>query len=109
MASSRAFEHIEIEVHPDLHLLLFTAGIALLTGFCSDGAGMVRIPGAPASPCGRPEGAAIPWFWRLFRKGLVAAQVALSIFLVTAAAVFLNHLSRLRNFDLGFRSDHVLL
>ena len=32
MASSRAFEHIEIEVHPDLNLLLFTAGIALLTG-----------------------------------------------------------------------------
>ena len=39
----------------------------------------------------------------------MTAQVALSIFLVTAAAVFLGHLSRLRNFDLGFRSDHVLL
>ena len=39
----------------------------------------------------------------------MTAQVALSIFLVTAAAVFLNHLQRLRNFDLGFRSDHVLL
>ena len=49
------------------------------------------------------------WFWRLFGKGLVAAQVALSIFLVTGTAVFLAHLSRLRNFDLGFRSDHVLL
>ncbi len=49
------------------------------------------------------------WVWRWFGKGLVSAQVALSIFLVTAAAVFLNHLARLRNFDLGFRSDHVLL
>src|ERR1019366_10415214 len=49
------------------------------------------------------------WFWRLFGKGLVAAQVALSIFLVTGTAVFLAHLSRLRNFELGFRSDHVLL
>jgi predicted permease len=49
------------------------------------------------------------WFWRLFGRGLVAAQVALSIFLVTGAAVFLGHLSKLRNFDLGFRSDHVLL
>jgi predicted permease len=35
--------------------------------------------------------------------------VALSIFLVTAAAAFLSHLTRLRNFDLGFRRDHVLL
>ncbi len=32
MASSRAFEHIDIQVHPDLNLVLFTAGIALLTG-----------------------------------------------------------------------------
>ena len=32
MASGRAFEHIEIEVQPDLHLLLFTAGIAVFTG-----------------------------------------------------------------------------
>jgi len=48
------------------------------------------------------------WFWRLFGKSLVAAQVALSIFLVTAAALFLNHLTRLRNFELGCRSDHVL-
>jgi predicted permease len=35
--------------------------------------------------------------------------VALSIFLVTGTAVFLAHLSRLRNFELGFRSEHVLL
>jgi putative ABC transport system permease protein len=34
--------------------------------------------------------------------------VALSILLVTAAAVFLSHFSPMRNFDLGFRSDHVL-
>ncbi len=32
MASGRAFEHIEIHVQPDLHLLLFATGIALLTG-----------------------------------------------------------------------------
>ncbi|MEO6436293.1 MAG: ABC transporter permease, partial [Tepidisphaeraceae bacterium] len=48
-------------------------------------------------------------FWRLVRKGLVAAQVALSILLLTGAGVFLRHLSRLRNLELGFRTDHVLL
>jgi predicted permease len=32
MAGGRAFEHIEVEVEPDLHLLLFTTGIALITG-----------------------------------------------------------------------------
>ncbi len=70
---------------------------------------MVCVPRAPAMAMRQTGKGGDTWFWRLFGKGLVAAQVALSIFLVTAAAVFLNHLARLRNFDLGFRSDHVLL
>jgi predicted permease len=39
----------------------------------------------------------------------VSVQVALSILLLAAAAAFLGHVSRLRNLDLGFHSDHVLL
>lgn len=109
MASSRAFEHIEIEVHPDLNLVLFTAGIALLTGLLFGLApAWYAFRAQPAMALRQTGRGGDTWFWRLFGKSLVAAQVALSIFLVTAAAVFLNHLTRLRNFDLGFRSDHVL-
>jgi putative ABC transport system permease protein len=110
MASGQADQHIEIQVKPDLYLLLFTAGIALLTGllfglapawhaFRFDTASALRQSGKGGDT----------WRWRLFGKGLVTAQVALSIFLVTGAAVFLKHVAKLRNFDLGFRSDHVLL
>ena len=110
MASGRAFEHIEIEVHPDLSLVLFTAGIALFTGLLFGLApAWYAFRAEPAMALRQTGKGGDTWFWRLFGKGLVAAQVALSIFLVTAAAVFLNHLARLRNFDLGFRSDHVLL
>ncbi len=110
MASGRAFEHIDIQVQPDLRLLLFTAGIALLTGLLFGLApAWYAFRFAPASDLRQSGKGGDTWFWSLFGKGLVTAQVALSIFLVTAAAVFLNHLSRLRNFDLGFRSDHVLL
>ena len=110
MASSRAFEHIEVEVHPDLNIVLFTAGIALLTGLLFGLApAWYAFRSAPASYLRHHGKAGDTWFWRLFGKGLVAAQVALSIFLVTAAAVFLSHLSQLRNFGLGFHSDHVLL
>ena len=110
MASSRAFEHIDIEVRPDLNMVLFTAGIALLTGLLFGLApAWYAFRAAPAMAMRQTGKGGDTWFWRLFGKGLVAAQVALSIFLVTAAAVFLNHLTRLRNFDLGFRSDHVLL
>lgn len=110
MASSRAFEHIEIQVQPDLNPLLFTAGIAVLTGLLFGLApAWYAFRAAPASALRQTGRGGDTWFWRLFGKGLVTAQVALSIFLVTAAAVFLSHLTRLRNFDLGFRSDHVLL
>ena len=43
-------------------------------------------------------------------KGLVvAAQVAWSVLLLSAAGLFLGYLSHLRNLDLGFQRDHVLL
>jgi putative ABC transport system permease protein len=110
MVSSRAFEHIDIEVHPDLNVMLFTAGIALLTGLLFGMApAWYAFRAGPATALRQTgRGGGDTRVWRLFGKSLVAAQVALSIFLVTAAAVFLNHLTRLRNFDLGFRSDHVL-
>ncbi len=109
MASSRAFEHIDIEVHPDLNVALFTTGVALLTGLVFGLApAWYAFRAEPAMALRQTGRGGDTWFWRLFGKGLVAVQVALSIFLVTAAAVFLNHLTRLRNFDLGFRSDHLL-
>jgi len=110
MASGRVFERVDIEVQPDLHLILFTAAIALLTGLLFGLApAWYAFRTAPAAAMRQTGRGGDTWFWRLFGKGLVAAQVALSILLVTSAVVFLSHLSHLRNFNLGFRSDHVLL
>ncbi|HME00066.1 MAG TPA: ABC transporter permease [Terriglobia bacterium] len=110
MASAQPHQHVEIQVKPDLNLLLFTAGIAVLTGLLFGLApAWYALRSAPASAMRQTGAAGDTWFWRWFGRGLVAAQVALSIFLVTGAVVFLGHLSKLRNFDLGFRSDHVLL
>ncbi len=110
MASGRAFEHIDVEVHPDLHLLVVTAAIGMMTGLLFGAApAWYAFRTAPASALRQSGCGGDTWFWRLFGKCLVASQVALSIFLVTGTAVFLSHLSRLQHFDLGFRSDHVLL
>ena len=110
MASGRAFEHIDVEVHPDVQLLAVTAGIGVLTALLFGLApAMYAFRATPATALRQTGRSGDTWFWRLFGKSLVAAQVALSIFLVTGTAVFLAHLSRLRNFELGFRSDHVLL
>ena len=110
MASGRAFEHIDVEVQPDLHLLAVTAAIGVLTGLLFGLApAWYAFRAAPASALRQSGRGGDTWFWRLFGKGLVSSQVALSIFLVTGTAIFLTHLSRLRNYELGFRSDHVLL
>jgi len=110
MASAQPHQHVEIQVKPDLNLLLFTAGIAVFTGLLFGLApAWYAFRSAPASAMRQTGAAGDTWFWRWFGRGLVAAQVALSIFLVTGAVVFLGHLSKLRNFDLGFRRDHVLL
>ena len=109
-ASSRAFERVDIQVQPDLHLLLFTAAVALLTGLLFGLApAWYAFRAAPASGVRQTACGGDTRWWRWFGKGLVSAQVALSILLVTAAAAFLSHMTRLRNFNLGFRSDHVLL
>jgi predicted permease len=110
MASGREFERITIEVQPDLHLLFFTCGIAVLTGVLFGLApAWYAFRATPVSGLRQGGRSGDTRFWRVFGKGLVAAQVGLSILLVTGAFVFLSHLSRLRNQDLGFRKENVLL
>jgi predicted permease len=102
--------HFNIPIAPDLRVLLFTLAISIGTGLLfglapawsalrSDPASSLRGAGAVAETRSR----------RLAAKGLVVAQVALSVMLVSAAALFANHLSNLRNIGLGFRRDSVLL
>ena len=110
IASGRIAERVNIEVQLDSHVLLFTIAIAVLTGLLFGIApAWYAFRVSPMSALRQTGHAAETWALRLFGKGLVTAQVAISILLVTSAAVLLHHLTRLRNFDLGFRSDHVLM
>ena len=101
--------HFTFEVQPDAHVLLFTVGAALVTGVLFGLVPALRAMGtAPASML---QGAARPTqarSARFFGKSLVAAQVALSVVVLSLAGVFTRHLSDLRN-QLGFERDHLLL
>ena len=108
IASGR--ESIELQVRPDPAVLLFTAGVALLSGVVFGLAPAWQAFGSvPASPLRETGGAGETKGRRLLGRSLVAAQVSLSVVLLSAASLFVSHLSNLERLDLGFRRDHVLL
>jgi predicted permease len=108
IASGR--ERIDLQAKPDLVVLLFTAGVALLTGVLFGLAPAWRASGcAPAFSLRDTGRAGETRLRRLFGKSLVVTQVALSVVLLSAASLFVRHLSHLEHLDLGFQRDHVLL
>jgi hypothetical protein len=89
---------------------MFTAVIAVFAGILFGLAPAVNaFRSAPALSLREIKGAGETRLRRLFGKGLVAAQVALSVVLLSGAALFLCHMSNLENLNLGFRRDHLLL
>jgi putative ABC transport system permease protein len=99
-----------LEVPIDAAVLLFTAGAAVFaavlfglapawTGFGSSPAPAMRVTGGTGQLRTR----------RVFGDGLVVAQVALSLVLLSVAGLYVGHLSGLRNRDLGFDRTSVLL
>ncbi len=101
---------IETHVLPDMQILLFTCGIALLTGVLFGLApAWNAFASAPVSSLRSSGKAGETRFRRMFGKSLVVAQVALSVGLVSAAGLFIGNLSNLEHTDLGFRRDHLLL
>jgi predicted permease len=99
-----------IPVTPDLTVLLFTTTIALAAGVLFGGAPAWHAFGCePAAALRDMRRTSHTRSRRRFGAGLVVAQVALSVMLVSAAALFVRHLSNLRTSNLGFQRDSVLL
>jgi putative ABC transport system permease protein len=95
--------------HPDAGVLLFTGAIALLTGLvCGAAPAMSASNTTPASALQSGTKIGETKRQRFFGRSLVAAQVALSLVLVSMAGLFVGYLSHLRN-DLGFERNNLLL
>jgi putative ABC transport system permease protein len=102
--------HFDALTNPDAHVLLFTLAIALLTGIlCGVAPAMSASNAAPASALQQASRIGESKSRRLFGKGLVASQVALSLVLVSSAGLFVRYLSHLQNLNLGFERNHLLL
>ena len=102
--------HLELQLTPDLRVLLFVAGMALATGVMFGLApAWSAFTSAPIAALRETGSAGERKSRRLFGQGLVVAQVALSVVLLSAAGLLVGHLSDLRNLNLGFQRDSVLI
>jgi predicted permease len=106
-----AGDNVPLDSRTTVHLpmLVFTLGLSLLTGVV-----MGLYPAWQSSHTdlvdGLKEGGRAVSGSRgqhRFRRGLIAAQVGLSMVLLAAATMLVASFIRLSNQDAGFRSDHV--
>ena len=103
-------------LNPDFHfrpsplVLAFSAAITLLTGILFGLAPAFRATGLSLAETIKDGGAAGQSGSRLRAgKALVALQVALSLALLAGASLFIRTLRNLRNVDLGFRPESVIV
>lgn len=93
----------EIALRPAV--LIFAAGISLLTGILFGISPLVRIYSKLRAI--RPTSGERHSQQR-FRKVVMAVEIALSLLLLSAAGLMIESLWRATHVDLGFRTDHVL-
>jgi predicted permease len=98
-----------LDIPLDERVLMFTGGVtvlaALVFGLMPAIAAFVSAPAAAL----RQSGAAQPRSRRVFGSGLVIAQVAISLALLSVSQLSITHLRHLREGSLGFDRRDVLL
>lgn len=100
-----------IRPEPDARILLFTLGLTMLTGLLFGLLPALRASRPNLAGTLKDAAAAVtgPGSGTLLRKGLVAAQVALSFLLMFGAGLFVRSLQNLQAAETGFRDIHNLV
>ena len=102
---------LDIDLSPDLHVLAFTAAIAVATALFFGLAPALRASGlGPNQVLKENARGAVHGGTRVtLGKALVTGQVALSLMLLTAAGLFLSTLRNYLTVDTGFNPHNILL
>ncbi len=102
--------NLSLSTRPDLRVLLFTAGLTLLTALVFGLVPALQASRASAGSTLKDETGAVAGghgHVRL-RKALVGLQIALSTVLLAGAGFFVRTLQNLRHVDLGFETERVV-
>ena len=110
---STADETVFLDLSPDVHILVFTACIAVATAVLFGILPALRSSRVPLLAAMKgmqaPETAHRTWFRGRSGSWIVASQLALSLVLLMVAGLFLRSLMNLVTLDLGFDRNNVLL
>jgi putative ABC transport system permease protein len=95
------------DIRMDTGVLLFTFGVALVTGLAFGLPPALVVTGRRSIPS-PGHGVRTTASRTRLRGGLVVAEVALALMLLTGAGLLLRSFQRLRSIDLGFHPEHVM-
>jgi predicted permease len=101
---------IRLDLSPDLRVLLFLVGMALMTGIGFGIYPALRVsrvaPSLSLQYAGRADG---PGGRQRFSRGLVTVQIAVSLLLLVGAGLLVESFRNLHGIAWGFRPDHVIV
>ena len=102
---------VPLDIHPDLRLLAFTAGVSFLTGLVFGLAPAFRATRVDVSSTLKENSRGVTGSGARITigKALVISQVAISLLLLIGAGLFLRTLQNLQQVDLGYAREKLLL
>ena len=106
---STAGSELQLDTAPDLRVLAFTMGVALLTGLLFGLAPALRATRVSPNNFLKEHGRSVEAGRFGLGRALVTGQVGLSLMLLVGAGLFLGTLRNLLSIDLGFIRHNVLL
>lgn len=100
-----------LPLSPDVRVLTFTFGVAVLTGILFGLVPALRTLNVQVSPALKDAARATPEARSAFgwSKGLIAGQVALSLLVLFAAGLMLRSLQKLMTQDFGYDREHLVV
>ncbi|MGO4883097.1 MAG: ABC transporter permease [Bryobacteraceae bacterium] len=106
---STARNELQLDTGPDLRVLAFTMGVAILTGLLFGLAPALRATAVSPNNFLKEHARGTAGSRFSLGRALITGQVALSLMLLVAAGLFLGTLRNLLTTDLGFNRHNVLL
>ena len=106
---SKAGSELQLDTAPDLRVLAFTMGVAVLTGLLFGLAPALRATSVSPNNVLKEHARGMVGSRFNLGRALVTGQVALSLMLLVGAGLFLGTLRNLLSIDLGFSRHNILL